>query len=282
MNPGAAVEAIPEPTAEDRALQRAEAEILAQANPLVQQAEAIVVASPEEAEAATAFASQCKRALNNIENQRTELKAPVLESGRRIDKMAKEAAAPLEEALETVKAKVLEYTTERERIAAEQEAERQKRIAEQQEAERKRLADEAAAAKAKEDAAAEEARKAQEEADKAAAENDPDAAAKQREAARKAQAEEDATLERQIAQETRPVHVTEAPVEKPANTIKSAGGGAFIGRKVLQITVVDHNRVPREYMVVDEKKLREAHKAGVGDIPGVHMEMVRSASVRAA
>jgi cell fate (sporulation/competence/biofilm development) regulator YlbF (YheA/YmcA/DUF963 family) len=61
-----------------------------------------------------------------------------------------------------------------------------------------------------------------------------------------------------------------AIVQTPEKTTRTDAGSASV-RKVWRFEVIDESQVPREYLVVDEKKIRAVVKAGVRSIPGVRI-----------
>lgn len=72
-----------------------------------------------------------------------------------------------------------------------------------------------------------------------------------------------------------------APVVAPVAVPKVAAAPAVKGvTKRWTFTVVDPNKVPREYLTVDETKIRAAMNAGVRDIPGVHFSQTESITSR--
>jgi len=121
-------------------LQQVEAEIAA-----------MVVETPQDAQAAANLQSRLTTAGNALEKQRKALKEPFLEAGRKIDEAAKAPAARIEAAKGAVKRLLTAYDQEQQRIAREAEAKRQEELrqlrlkAEAEERERQRVAAELAA-----------------------------------------------------------------------------------------------------------------------------------------
>lgn len=70
------------------------------------------------------------------------------------------------------------------------------------------------------------------------------------------------------------IGIVEQPVLPPVPEVKTmfkAQLGSTSMRKVWKFDVTDTAAVPKEYLVVDEKKIRAAVSAGTRDIPGVHI-----------
>lgn len=67
----------------------------------------------------------------------------------------------------------------------------------------------------------------------------------------------------------------------PAAPLRAASG-AISERKRWVATVEDATRVPRQYLVVDQRAINAAVKAGVREIPGVRIEHVDELAVRAS
>ena len=250
-------------TVDEHALEQQRAQEAVASKALVAKADAIEIKTTKEAEAAVEALGEVKARLKELEEARVHTKEPALEAGRRIDDVFKALKAPLDEIAERLKDGILEFRkaedariAEERRIAAEAEA------AEIAAAEAKRQADENEARQRREAAARQVTA-----AESAAKKGDHDAEA-QAEAAR--QAEEQAKVEEMVAQETRPVVTTAAPIADQQTTIK-AGGAAATFRKVWKFEVEDATRVPDAYRVVDEKLIRAAVADGAREIPGVRI-----------
>lgn len=65
-----------------------------------------------------------------------------------------------------------------------------------------------------------------------------------------------------------PVKLDKPVVPKKENVTRTENGAAHI-QKVWTFEIEDEAQVPREYLMVNEKAIREAVKAGVREIPGV-------------
>lgn len=71
-----------------------------------------------------------------------------------------------------------------------------------------------------------------------------------------------------------------AAVEPLSKTMKGSMGGSATARKDWTFRITDPNAVPREYMVVDEKKIRALVKAGLRNISGVEIYEEETLAVR--
>jgi len=128
---------------------------------------------------------------------------------------------------------------------------------------RKAKAEEEARARTKAAAEAEAARQAEEE-----AADDGDVMAELEAAGKRA------ALERSA----REVPVAEAP----ARSVKTVGGGTVHTRRKAKFEVVDAKRVPRNFLIVNEKAIGAAVRAGVTEIDGVRIWTEDEVSVRTA
>lgn len=103
-----------------------------------------------------------------------------------------------------------------------------------------------------------------------------------KEAAAATAAAEEAARQAEEEARNRPLpDVPTAVVAAPSGPVRSASGAAST-RKRWVATVVDADRVPREYLIVDQRLINAAVKNGVRAIPGVKIEQVDELSVRAA
>ncbi len=94
---------------------------------------------------------------------------------------------------------------------------------------------------------------------------------KAEEAARKAQEELQAKIDAEAkAAQVEPVQVA-APVVPKQSTIVRTEAGSATQRKVWKHEITDEGQVPREYLMIDEAKVRQAVKQGVREIPGVRI-----------
>lgn len=69
-------------------------------------------------------------------------------------------------------------------------------------------------------------------------------------------------------------------IAAPAKTTRTETGSAVTMRKVWKWRVVDEQQIPREYFVLDEKKLNAVVKAGLREIPGVEVYETEEVTVR--
>lgn len=77
-----------------------------------------------------------------------------------------------------------------------------------------------------------------------------------------------------------PVKV-EAPVIPAEPKITRTESGSASGRKVWTFEVVNIDEVPREYLSLNEKKVRDAVRAGVREIPGIRIFQKEKTTFRA-
>lgn len=273
----AAPVAIPVPPAKN------EAEIERKVPALVDQASAIVIRDQDSMSAANDFSIAIKRMRKEID----EAFDPIIEAAHVAHKIAldkkRKYIEPVDAAEKMVKGKIGAYLIEQDRIR--KEAERraweaeQAKIRAQQEALRKeqeairraederraieeRARREAAEAEAKAARARSEEgrRKAQEEADRIRRE----AAEKAAEEKAKAEAEQSRLREEAAQREAEIAAAAPAPVAK----VETKG---ISKREDWDFEVINPNLVPREYLMVDESKLRKYAKAMKADanVPGV-------------
>jgi hypothetical protein len=230
------------------------------------QADALQVTNAGEAEAAAEVLRDIARYKKGAEAERTELVKPLNDHVKLINKKFKDAIAPFEAADKKIRAKVETFTAEQERRRREEE---QRLERERQERERKAREErerQEAEAKAKREQAEADARAAEELADEG---EDPGDLAE--EAAQKlAEAQTAESAISSLPEPTLPRQV----VEKPAAPTGTST------RMVWKHRLVDPAAVPREYLVVDEKKIRQAVRDGVREIPGVVIEQKPELAVR--
>lgn len=191
-------------------------------NSLVEIAKEYVIDSPVMFEAAAADLVAWRNEASDLEKQRTYLKAPFLEGGRRVDQLYNIPKNALETAAKILADKMGAYKAEQDRIAEDaRRAEEARRRKEQQELEdRQREAQEAAdrarrEAAAASDKAEQEAREARERGDaEAAARAEEEAAAAQEEANARAAAAANEAAQAQLAIDV--AAVAPAPTYNPA------------------------------------------------------------------
>lgn len=269
---------------------------------VVEIAHALEVSTGEQAVTATELLARIAKARKDSEAARTFLVKPLNDHVKAINQRFKESTAPLEEADELVRGKVVAFREqeERERQAEQARLEAERRDAERAaEEERQRLAAEARAAA--EQLAAAKAEREGELAQQAAALNDDALAAiafgegdeelrkaaaqeirrrrdeqEARDAAEAARNAEEAARVRELQSKAAVAPVAAAPV-----ALKSASGSAAQTRR-WKGTVTDEQLVPREYLIVDQRLINKAVRDGVREIPGVRIEQETGLSVRAA
>jgi hypothetical protein len=237
-------------------------------------AESIEVRNQDEATVATEFVSRIAKQKRDADAERKQLVGPLNDTVKRINAKFKGAIAPLDAADQIVRSKIGAYHAEQERIRREEEARLE---AERQERERKAREEcerQEAEARAKREQAEREAREA---AAKAKAEHDAEAQRLAEEA--KAKLAEAKTAEAAI-QSLPTLEIPRAHVAPPA-PLKSASGGVST-RKVWTFEITDEAAVPRDYLVVDETKIRQAMRDGAREIPGVRIYQDDQLAVRAS
>lgn len=219
------------------------------ARAILEVAQAYSIDSPEMAAAAAEELGSIKAKQKELDELRKSLTRPLDEAKARIMDLFRKPQELLAQAETTIKGAIGSWQAE-ERLRAEE----QRRAAEEvARAERERLA--------------EEARQAEEAAKAAAAAGDESAAA---------EAQAKAVV---LAAEAEVVeHLAPAVVEAPA---KLAGVST---RQDWDFEIVDANAIPREFLVVDEKKVRAYVKAMKSDakIPGVRVFAKEVIAARAA
>jgi hypothetical protein len=260
-----------------------EEEIERQVPALVDQAAAIVVRDQDTLTSANDFSIAVKRLRREIE----ETFDPIIESAHRAHKVAlgkkKKHLDPVDAAERMVKGKIGAYLTEQERIRkeaerraweaeqekirAQQEALRKEQEAQRKAEEQRRAIEEKARREAQEaDAKAARARseegrrRAQEEADRIRRET------AERLAADKAKAEaEQARIREEAARKQAEL---EAAVPAPVARVETKG---ISTREDWDFEILDVNVIPREFLTIDESKLRRYAKAMKVDaiVPGV-------------
>jgi hypothetical protein len=288
-----------------------EEEVLAEVHATVQEAHALDVCSPEQAQGAVEFLAKIADARKRSERARRFLVDPMNQHVKAINERFKENTAPLDQADELVRAKLLAFHQEEQRRVAEQQARIDaERVAAEEAAEAKRRQQAAEAARIEREAReVEEARQAalreaanerareistmdDHELQKLAVEGvedgqpSPDARLAEQEMSSRLearQAQERADEARRLAEEAqqREVVAKSAPATTVATTQLSSASGSASTRKVWRAIVVDEALVPRAYLAVDQKAINTAMKAGVREIPGVTIEQVDELAIRA-
>ncbi len=220
---------------------------------LVAVADVMPVKDEVDERAATDMLVAIKRQLSGSEAARKALVQPLNDHVGMINTTIKDARKPLEAAEEKLKRRVAAFRQQQERerqeeiarLQAEEEA-RQRAEEERQaalRAEQQRIADEQAAAEAAGDVAEQERLREAEE--------------NRRRAEEMLQRDQHAPTE------------LEVPAARPS-TIQTAAGRATIRKRWVH-ELVDEMRVPREYLMVDDRLVRAAIGDGVREIPGIRI-----------
>lgn len=228
-------------------------------------AQSLVIATPEQYETGAEQLKAIKAKAREIDEARKSLKRPIDEAAARIQAFFKPPLEFLSQAEGIVKSKLTAYQQEQERIRREEQRKAEDAARKERERlERQRLA---AEAKAREKEA--ELRRQAAEADAAERAK---IEAKMRAEAEKAAAKQ-AELEQREAAVTAPVIHREAP--------KVAG---ISTRTVYKFRIKDPAAIPREYLAVDEAKIRKVVQALKADanIPGVEVYAEEQMASRAA
>jgi hypothetical protein len=275
-----------------------------------------VIGGPETLQSSAALLSKAAGIVKRMEASRVEVKAPVLDLGKRIDKMASDFAAPIQAELDRVKRLVSDHhTKEAARIAEEnrkrEEAERKEREAAEKirreeaakaeaiyQAEQKAIREAAAAEQAK---LAEEAKKAEQVA-KAAAKKKDDGlramreAAAQQERERIEQLQEAARLESErqykLATEERERVAAQQEAERIAEASKiiapivQAKAEGVSSRKHWTFEVLNPIKVYAVHpefceIEIHASVIREAIKAGMRECDGLRIYETVETKVRA-
>jgi hypothetical protein len=283
--------------------QEAVAVVTEEVSAVVQRAQALEVNTPEQARTATEFLGEIATAKRKGETARKFLVDPLNSHVKAINARFKSAAAPLDEADQLVRGKVIAFQREEaERVAAEQaRIDAERRAAEEKaEAERRARAEEAARierqAREAEQARQRELREAAnerareiaamgDEALEVALGNADERSEAYRLLAAEAQARQDGREAQERADRARREadEATQAEVaakSTPATTVGRTKLAGTSGTKRWKATVVDPDLVPRKYLIVDERLINAAVKDGVREIPGVTIEQVDGLAVR--
>jgi colicin import membrane protein len=285
-----------------------EQEVVAQVNATVEQASALTVATPEQAQGAVEFLAKIADARKRNEAARVFIVGPLNAQIKAINAKFKENTVPLEEADQVVRGKLLTFRQADERRLAEEQAliDAERRAAEASaEADRRRQAEEAARiereAREAEEARQAELRQAANERAREIAAMDPDALGSliakapegsedltlaraelaSRQAAIDAQARADTARREAEEAQQREIAAKSAPTAVATATQLTSASGSASTRKVWRATVETEALVPRAYLVVDQKAINLAVRNGVREIPGVRIEQVDELAVRA-
>lgn len=207
--------------------------------------------------------------LKSLEAERTKLKAPILEAGRAVDAFFKRPTEFLESARKAIKTRMLSHQDEIERKRKEAEriaAEAARKERERLEREAAKVAEEA---RRRADEAAEKIRKLEEagNAERAAA------------ARAKAEAAEKAQTERAEDLRLAAASIPSAPVV----SIAAPQAASSSVTRTYDFEIIDERQIPREYLTVNEKAIRQVVKAlGMSaNISGVRVIEKRGIASRA-
>lgn len=227
------------------------------------------IANPAQFERAGELLKAVKGALKQIEEQRVAITKPMNDALRATNAQAKAAASSFEIAEREIKARMIEYTDEQERIRREE----QRKAEEAARAERERLARQQR--EAEEKARAEQARLRREAEEAAAAGRAAEAAKLNARADR---------VEEKTAAKVEELQVREASVVAPVIQREPPKVAGVSTREVWLFEVNDPTQVPRQYLIVDESKIRKVVQALKGDaqIPGVRVYSERQIAAGAA
>lgn len=240
------------------------------------------VTNYDEAEKANKHLEACQSNLKDIEGTRKDLVKPHNDVVKQINKLAKEVKEPAEEAKAIIKGKIVHFNAEQERIKkaegkrTEDICGKIRQITTLEELSEFEIDDKdvenptiilaiqnkKAEIERKIEEAEEERRRAEEQArlDKLNAEERGKEAERMKEENEKREAEAEEKRKEQEAEKK--ALEKEAKQKEEAEKVKGI-------RKVTKFEVVDENKVPRPFLSVDEKKLREAIKNGMTVIEGV-------------
>lgn len=206
-------------------------------------------------ELATSFVSQCKLALKDATALKGDLKRPFLDRNNWIEDRFKTLAGKLQELIDPVEKQLVALAADKKRKA---------------EAEAKEIADKKVATVAELNGQITEK---DAEADRLAKEGS-------REDAVRAEIEADDLRERVKALDGQPVQKVQE-VRRQATT-RGTYGGSVVNTKRWTFEVIDAAKVPREYLMVDEQKIRAAVDVSqVREIPGVRIYQTEGGHVRA-
>lgn len=240
-------------------------EVQAEADQALAVATQYRVTTQSEYSAAGEELTRIKAAQKRLDETRKGLTRPLDESKRRIMDFFRAPAEKLAEAEKAIKSACIGYQQEQERIRREEQRKAEEAARKERERlERQRLA---AEAKAREKEA--ELRRQAAEADAAERAK---IEAKMRAEAEKAAAKQ-AELDARAASVTAPVIHREAPKVEGLST-----------RTVYKFRITDPAAIPREYLAIDEGKIRKVVQALKADarIPGVEVYAEESMAARAA
>jgi DNA polymerase III alpha subunit (gram-positive type) len=220
---------------------------------MADEAKAVDVSDDDSLKYAVSLGGDAKKIAKAIETQRKKVIQEPNDFVKAVNSFCKLFTEELAQAEAVLKKKISGYQYQQELERRKREEAARKAAAELQEKLRREA--EEANRKAREEAA----RKAEEEARARAASEAEIAAAKKK-------AEEEAKAREVVA----PV-VQEPIVPKESNVTRSESGVAAYQRKTWTFEITDETQIPREYLKVDEGKIRDAIKMGARDIAGIRI-----------
>lgn len=221
------------------------------------------VRNPEEYEAGANDLKRVKAAQKKLEDTRKSLTTPINESLRRLNDFFRGPADRLAGIERIIKSKLVTYSDEQERIRREE----QRKAEEAARREREKIEAQAREAERKAREKAEADRRAAEEA----------AAAGRAEEAARLAARADAT-EAKAVERVEQLADRAAAVVAPIIEREPPKVAGVATREVPKFEIMDASLIPREYLIVDESKIRKVVQALKMDakIPGVRVWMERS------
>lgn len=232
-------------------------------------AKAYTIDSVDMYELAAGELQSIKGLQKSVEGQRTAITEPLNAALKGVNALFKGPKEWLEQAETTLKTAMVNFQREQERKRIEEQAALERAAA----AERARLAEEAAAAEAKARAEAEKLR-----AQAAVAKDSGDAEAAARLASQADTREEQGAVTAQVLDQTSQL------MSAPVSTIATPKVSGIATRKQWTFEITDASLIPREYLVIDESKIRGVVKAlkGATTIPGVRAYETEQIASRAA
>jgi len=220
---------------------------------MADEAKAVEVSDDDSLKYAVSLGGDAKKIAKAIETQRKKVIQEPNDFVRAVNNFCKMFTEELAHTESGLKKKISDYQYQQELERRKREEAARKAAAELQEKLRREA--EEANRKAREEAT----RKAEEEARARAASEAEIAAAKKK-------AEEEAKAREVVA----PV-VQEPIVPKESNVTRSESGVAAYQRKTWTFEIKDERQIPREYLKVDESKIRDAIKMGAREIVGIRI-----------
>ena len=236
-------------TRDDIQIQR-ERQLSSEAELVEQQANRILVATQDDVTAATNLLSIIKASEKALEEQRTFMVKPLNAHVRNINARFKLYSQPLGRATVTLKGKIIHFNKEMQRLRNEEIAKQKKTEAEErarQEAKTRRIQEEAEA-----EAAAE--------------------------ALSTGKSYEPPKVD--IPQFVSPLRPAPAPTYQVQKTVR-ADLGTVTAKKKWTYEIEDEDLIPRDYLMVNEKKIAAVVRAGVRQIQGVRIYQEDDLQIRA-